>query len=103
MKKLVLEFPQKTETFFSLLTLSGLHAWEGGPCRTNKFELTHGKKTRGTPFTRMWTSQRPDCNSGCEVVIPHVMRSSPLYSSSGPGTGLGPMISPRLGAINIAP
>ena len=55
----------------SVCPRSGWHAWEGGPCCTHKFELTHGKKTQGTPFTYTWMSQRPDHNHGREVVLPH--------------------------------
>ena len=46
--------PQSTETFFSYFPLSGWHAREGDPRCTQKFELTHGGKTRGTHLKRMW-------------------------------------------------
>ena len=55
----------------SIFPLSGWHAREGGSSRTHKFESTHSDKPRGTPFTSTWLGQRPDCNRGCEVALPH--------------------------------
>ena len=59
------------EFVFSIFPLSGWHAQEGGSIHTKKFESNHGGKTQGTYFTSMWLGQRPDCNHGSYVILPH--------------------------------
>ena len=93
----------KRNGFFSIFSLSGLHAQEGGSSCTNENELTHGGKTQGTHFTHILLGQRPNCNLGHEVVLLNNMCSLSSQSPVGMGSGLGPGIGPWIGAINLAP
>ena len=94
---------QATEKYFPPCPLSGWHAWEGGSIRTLKFELTHGRKTRGTHFPHTDMGQRLDWSFGRNVVLPHDPPRLSSQSPAGPGYILGFEIRPCLGAINCAP
>ena len=65
------EIQREMETFYSNFPLSGCHAREGGSSHSLEFESTHGRKTRGTHFTRTWMGQWTYRDRSHEVVLPH--------------------------------
>ena len=89
--------------FPSILLLSVWHSQEGGSSLTLKFESTHGRKTRGTHFTRTEMDQRPDLNHSCKILLLNDPQILPSQYHAGSGAGLVFGIGPWLGKINCAP
>ena len=90
------------ETLFYVCTLSVWHAREGGSIRTHEFESIHGRKTRGTYFTRTQMGQWADQKCGSGVVLPHDPWILPSQSLKGPVSGMGFRIGPLLDTLNYA-
>ena len=86
--------------FPSILLLSVWHSQEGGSSLTLKFESTHGRKTRGTHFTRTEMDQRPDLNHSCKILLLNDPQILPSQYHAGSGAGLVFGIGPWIAAIN---